>query len=62
MLIGNEEFRDGFRLQKHDAQNSECRDLAKSYFRCRMDNNLMERSEWKLLGYGDLPQEESSDR
>ncbi|EPB77903.1 CHCH domain protein [Ancylostoma ceylanicum] len=33
--------------------NSECRDVAKAYFQCRMDHGLMEKDEWEKLGYGD---------
>ncbi|CAK9437043.1 uncharacterized protein LODBEIA_P14990 [Lodderomyces beijingensis] len=32
-----------------------CRILAKSYLKCRMDNQLMEQSEWDTLGLTNLP-------
>ncbi|CAD6184780.1 unnamed protein product [Caenorhabditis auriculariae] len=38
-------------LHEKGQKNSECRELAKSYFSCRMDNNLMSRDDWSKLGY-----------
>lgn len=38
-------------LQKNQDNNSECREEAKSYLGCRMDNNLMAKEEWTKLGY-----------
>lgn len=35
-------------------QNELCRDQAKMYFQCRMDNNLMRKEDWIKLGYGDI--------
>ena len=32
-----------------------CRILAKDYLKCRMDNQLMEQSEWDSLGLVNLP-------
>lgn len=32
-----------------------CRILAKEYLKCRMDNQLMDVSDWKLLGLINLP-------
>lgn len=32
-----------------------CRVLAKKYLKCRMDNQLMEQSEWDTLGLVNLP-------
>ena len=32
-----------------------CRILAKEYLKCRMDNQLMEKSEWDTLGLVNLP-------
>lgn len=29
----------------------ECRDFAKTYLQCRMDNGLMQQEEWKYLGF-----------
>ncbi|KXH56500.1 CHCH domain-containing protein [Colletotrichum salicis] len=35
--------------------DSECRDLAKSYLACRMDRNLMAKDEFKNLGFDNGP-------
>lgn len=32
-----------------------CRVLAKGYLKCRMDNELMEKSDWDTLGLVNLP-------
>lgn len=32
-----------------------CRVLAKSYLQCRMDNELMDKSDWDSLGLVNLP-------
>jgi len=45
-------------LNKNRGRNDECRDLAKQYFQCRMENQLMAREDWVKLGYGDLPSED----
>jgi len=42
-------------LNKSRGQNDECRDFAKKYFECRMQNQLMAREDWTRLGYGDTP-------
>ena len=34
-----------------------CRILAKQYLKCRMDNQLMEKSDWDSLGLVNLPGE-----
>ena len=34
-----------------------CRILAKQYLKCRMDNQLMEKSDWDSLGLINLPGE-----
>lgn len=34
-----------------------CRILAKKYLRCRMDNELMDESDWQSLGLVNLPGE-----
>jgi len=34
-----------------------CRILAKSYLKCRMDNQLMDNSDWDSLGLVNLPGE-----
>lgn len=41
-------------LTKNDNDNSKCRQEAKDYLGCRMDNNLMATEEWGKLGYADL--------
>ncbi|CAI4221218.1 unnamed protein product [Auanema sp. JU1783] len=38
-------------LHENDQKNSECRGLAKAYFQCRMDNNLMDQEDFDKLGY-----------
>lgn len=40
-------------LQTNKDDNSQCREIAKSYLQCRMENNLMAKEEWKSLGYAD---------
>ncbi|GMT00471.1 hypothetical protein PENTCL1PPCAC_22645 [Pristionchus entomophagus] len=40
-------------LHEKNQQNTECRELAKQYFSCRMDKGLMEKDEWHKLGYAD---------
>lgn len=42
-------------LNKNRADNEACRELAKKYFECRMEHQLMAREDWEKLGYGDLP-------
>lgn len=36
-----------------------CRILAKNYLKCRMDNQLMDQSDWDSLGLTNLPTEKS---
>lgn len=38
-------------LQEHRDNNTLCREEAKSYLGCRMENNLMAKEEWTKLGY-----------
>ncbi|KAG4065252.1 hypothetical protein HA402_012694 [Bradysia odoriphaga] len=38
-------------LSEHTDNNSKCRDEAKSYLQCRMENNLMAQEEWTKLGF-----------
>lgn len=38
-------------LKNNLDDNSLCRTLAKNYLQCRMDNDLMAKEEWKMLGY-----------
>lgn len=40
-------------LRRTDMENANCRDLSKAYLKCRMDNGLMAKEEWKALGYED---------
>lgn len=39
-------------LQSSRLQNDECKTLSKEYLKCRMDNGLMAKEDWKNLGYG----------
>ena len=38
-------------LRENDDQCTECRELAKTYLLCRMDNNLMAKEELPKLGF-----------
>lgn len=38
-------------LHTKDNDNSACREEAKAYLGCRMDNNLMTKEEWSKLGF-----------
>ncbi|RWS16116.1 cytochrome c oxidase assembly protein COX19-like protein [Dinothrombium tinctorium] len=38
-------------LREHRLNSSECRAQAKAYLKCRMDNDLMAKEEWKNLGF-----------
>lgn len=38
-------------LFNNDNNNSMCRDEAKDYLACRMNNNLMAKEEWSKLGF-----------
>lgn len=38
-------------LQQNQDNNSSCREEAKDYLGCRMENNLMAKEEWTKLGY-----------
>lgn len=38
-------------LQLNRDDNSVCRQQAKAYLECRMENNLMAKEEWKSLGF-----------
>lgn len=42
-------------LRDHQEDNSACREEARSYLGCRMDNNLMAKEDFKKLGFDDLP-------
>lgn len=39
-----------------------CRLLAKDYLKCRMDNDLMVKSDWDSLGLINLPGDKSTDQ
>lgn len=41
-------------VSKNKSQNELCREQAKTYFNCRMENNLMRKEDWVKLGYGDI--------
>lgn len=38
-------------LQLNRDDSTVCRDHAKNYLECRMENNLMAKEEWKSLGF-----------
>lgn len=40
-------------LSKNNNNNSLCRDEAKSYLSCRMENNLMAKEDWSKLGFSE---------
>lgn len=40
-------------LREQKDNNSKCREQAKNYLGCRMDNNLMAKTEWSKLGFED---------
>ena len=40
-------------LRQNDGLNSLCRETAKAYFQCRMNNDLMAKEDWTKLGYQD---------
>ncbi|XP_017867755.1 PREDICTED: cytochrome c oxidase assembly protein COX19 [Drosophila arizonae] len=43
-------------LRRNDNDNSKCRAEAKEYLGCRMENNLMEKTEWAKLGFPEKEQ------
>lgn len=47
-------------LQQNQDNNSLCREEAKAYLGCRMDNNLMAKEEWTQLGYDQKEQGEAT--
>lgn len=49
-------------LSKNRDDNSLCRDQAKEYLQCRMDNDLMAKEDWPSLGFSatDSPQSKAS--
>lgn len=40
-------------LRNQNDDNSKCRDEAKSYLECRMNNGLMANEKWSKLGFDD---------
>ena len=40
-------------LNENDQLNDKCRDVAQTYFQCRMENGLMAKEDWNKLGYSD---------
>lgn len=38
-------------LRTNKLDNEKCRGFSKEYLKCRMDNNLMAKEDWKNLGY-----------
>ncbi|XP_075221272.1 cytochrome c oxidase assembly protein COX19 [Lycorma delicatula] len=40
-------------VNENKNNNTACRQEAKDYLGCRMDNNLMTREEWPKLGFSD---------
>lgn len=47
-------------LQLHRDDSTVCREEAKKYLACRMDNNLMAKEEWKSLGFQNQSTETSA--
>lgn len=47
-------------LNKNERDNSKCRIEAKEYLECRMDNNLMKKEDFSILGYSDLVENSSN--
>ncbi|CAG2162672.1 unnamed protein product [Oppiella nova] len=48
-------------LNDHNCDNSSCRPLAKDYLKCRMDKELMAKEDFKVLGFKDNSDMNSSD-
>ncbi|XP_015514106.1 cytochrome c oxidase assembly protein COX19 [Neodiprion pinetum] len=46
-------------LRDNKGNNTICRDVARDYLGCRMDNNLMAKEEWSKLGFGDENKKET---
>lgn len=44
-------------LSTHRNNNSECREEAKAYLGCRMENQLMAKEDWSKLGFGDMEEQ-----
>nr|XP_023016541.1 cytochrome c oxidase assembly protein COX19 [Leptinotarsa decemlineata] len=46
-------------LHTNKNDNSVCREVAKEYLGCRMENNLMHKEDWSKLGFSDLEKKSS---
>jgi cytochrome c oxidase assembly protein subunit 19 len=44
-------------LTENRDDNSKCRDQAKKYLECRMENNLMAKEDWSKLGFSEANKE-----
>ncbi|ALC41038.1 CG42496 [Drosophila busckii] len=40
-------------LRRNENDNAKCREEAKEYLGCRMENNLMEKTDWTKLGFAE---------
>ncbi|XP_030375460.1 cytochrome c oxidase assembly protein COX19-like [Scaptodrosophila lebanonensis] len=38
-------------IRRNESDSAKCRQQAQDYLSCRMDNNLMDRTEWSRLGF-----------
>ncbi|RZF42680.1 hypothetical protein LSTR_LSTR001475 [Laodelphax striatellus] len=47
-------------INQNNRDNSACRQQAKDYLSCRMENNLMSREEWPKLGFGEDGEDDST--
>lgn len=47
-------------VRKNRDDSTVCRNEAKEYLSCRMDNNLMAKEEWKSLGFSESTSEKSN--
>ncbi|KAJ7368356.1 hypothetical protein B0H14DRAFT_2663472 [Mycena olivaceomarginata] len=48
-------------LRDNSSTSSPCRPLSKDYLDCRMNKGLMEKDEWKNLGFGGKREDPSQD-
>ncbi|KZC13165.1 Cytochrome c oxidase assembly protein COX19 [Dufourea novaeangliae] len=44
-------------LYENKNENTVCRNMAKDYLACRMDNQLMVQEDWSTIGYADQVKE-----
>jgi len=47
-------------LRENANNNTLCRVQSKAYLECRMQHELMQREDWKKLGFGDLVEQEAA--